>query len=637
MGLPVELEARGGFGLPEGIFPAQDRQLAGPAVAPCLQGPGRLPAAVVEGIFRPRQAVGGLTGLRVRGRLPDHHPAFFRRLHGVHGDQPVRRHRDSMGLAVKLEAGRGLGLFQGIFSAQDRQLVGDPVTPCLQSPGRLSLAVVEGVLGSGQAVGGLVRPGIGGGLFNADPALVHHFVEDLGPVHGGKGLCGVQGPDPADGLVAVRRLDLPDIIDLVGQGAQVVGPAVLPGRKDPLRLCIVPGVLDRGVEPEFRPLEALPRLSVLFIDTDLDITGSVFHPDILPLSLRQREGAEGLLLRHVALGHIGLLQIVGPGIQVKDRPVPVAAHPAVADGDRADLVGLVGIRIDPGRFRAGLVRVDAETDLVALRRLVEGVGAVFVHHIRIRAGLGQDHAGRLILLDPAQHIGLHPVPVALGAGADIDKDLVLVREGFGCRAGPVGGDQGPHAAAEVGPVIFDPGKLRIAHGHGLVAGCDGDLASISKAPGGGQVLAVIVQHRVIIQLDHDRVGDPGDIGKDRPPGPAPVIGHRADSHIFISVPVADIDGRRVSGVAALVGPDPQGLVVDLGGLADDLGPLQGGGCRPARPAGHALIGLVELLDRHPFLLNRFRSSCCICGIGRGSGTCLFRGGRGIVRGSSALL
>ncbi len=103
-----------------------------------------------------------------------------------------------------------------------------------------------------------------------------------------------------------------------------------------------------------------------------------------------------------------------------------------------------------------------------------------------------------------------------------------------------------------------------------MAGRNGNRAGMSsKSPVSGKFLPVIIQHCIVIQLDHHGIGDIGDIRKDRPSGKSAVIRDYTHALIFISLFIAGIDHRRVSGMSVSVSSDPQALVVDLCLLADD--------------------------------------------------------------------
>ena len=103
-----------------------------------------------------------------------------------------------------------------------------------------------------------------------------------------------------------------------------------------------------------------------------------------------------------------------------------------------------------------------------------------------------------------------------------------------------------------------------------MAGGDRNRTGISsESPVPGKFLPVTVQHRIVIELDHHGIGDIGHIRENGPSGKSPVIRDYTHALVFISLFIAGIDHRRVSGMSVAVPADPQTLVVDLSLLADD--------------------------------------------------------------------
>ena len=153
MRLRIHGKARGSFRFFERVAPAQDGQHVGSPVLAGRQRPGLLPAAVIQGVHRPRKAVDAAGGRRIRRRFAHLHRSFFRRQRGVcqlgpghlreilAGGEPFDRRDPRIAL-------RGCDLTQIIvLPGEDLQFIRLPVTPGDKNAFRLLF--VAGILDRG--------------------------------------------------------------------------------------------------------------------------------------------------------------------------------------------------------------------------------------------------------------------------------------------------------------------------------------------------------------------------------------------------------------------------------------------------------------------------------------------------------
>ena len=512
---------------------------------------------------------------------------------------------------IKLEARGRRRLPERIGTCINFQFIGNTVLSCFQSADTVSVRVIQSVYGTLKAVGAAfqvrIRRRIRGDFFYIYKAL-ERLILQFCP---GRRRHTVRGLQPVYAIVLLitfGRADLSHIVILACEHAEQIGLSVFSCCKNAHRLVAVPGILRIGIHSVPGPFKRFARPGVFFDDPRPGINRGVNRPDRHALAFCEYIWTEGLLMDLISSGGCKLLQIICAGRAVENRLIPdaaLAAHPSRND-IQFNCHPLVAVHMC--FFRAGLVCVEAEIDRSSVSSLMKAVVfLVGLPHIRIRAGLLQDQAGRKIFFNKSENIGLYPVSFLLYTPADINMYFIHVRKRFGSHAVFIGGNQRSKVLFQIRAVIFHTRELRIAHGHSFMAGCHCHLLRIApEASGFSQLLAIAVQHCIVIQPDHHTIRDLGDIGQGRPSGKSPVIRHYADTCIFIALFIADIDRRSMSSVSGDVPADPEFLIIDLRFLADNLSP--GRNKRGSGSFGQAAECKIKFSRCHPGL---FLNSLCL--------------------------
>ena len=342
--------------------------------------------------------------------------------------------RHLMACDVQGKSGRRLCLFQCIGTAFDGQDIGASVFICLQGTCGSAVTVIKCIDGSRKAVraGGIIciRRGIRRCFLYLHLACVR-LIGKLCP-HGFRyAFCDLQLVNLCILFEAFRRADLPHIIGFTRDHFDQVGFSVVSGRKHSCRSIPVARIFQIRIETVPGSCKDPPGSSILFDDSGFGIVGGIgdFDGQTAPLfhCIWPERGAVCL----VSPRSVQFLQIIGPRITVKDRLVPKAGFSVHSHRDLTDGICHVGIGIYPGFLCACLVSIDAEHYISAVCCLMKAVVcAVSIAHIGIGGYFLQHDAGRLILIDKAEYIGLHPLAVLLGARTDINVHLVEVGQGF---------------------------------------------------------------------------------------------------------------------------------------------------------------------------------------------------------------
>ena len=412
-----------------------------------------------------RNCIGSLAVSLRGGYLPHSDLSPAGRLFRLDNRHLSARDRDIAGLGIQCKSGRGTCLFERIGTGRDRQYIGSAVLFRCQCPHALSFPVIEGIDCAFETVEAAVQ-GVGlriqGTLFHLHAAGIG-FIGQFRPGDGSEALGGFQGENAAVLFISCRCTDLAHVISPAGKDLEQVGFSVFTCRESAQGGFLAARVLLVRIEGVFCARKRLRRICFLLDNTDFCIAGCVGNLDPHAFPLCHFVGSEGSLGCLVSLRCGQLLEIIGARRAVKDRLVPKTALSAHTHGDHTQLRCHIPVTVDLCLFGTGLICVDAEIDLSPVFRLKEVIAAVTVLHIRIRGGFRQDDPGGFLLLNKTEHIGLHPIAVALGASADIDMHPVQIRKGLCGRAASVGGDQGEQIAAHIGAVIGDPRKLRVAH------------------------------------------------------------------------------------------------------------------------------------------------------------------------------
>ena len=160
-----------------------------------------------------------------------------------------------------------------------------------------------------------------------------------------------------------------------------------------------------------------------------------------------------------------------------------------------------------------------------------------------------------------------------------------------------------------------------------MAGRDRDLLCMAPVtPVLCQLFTVSVKHGVVVQFDDHGIRHGLDPGEDRPSGQTAVIRHNADTLVFNSLTVLDIDRGRQIDVAVIIIADSELLIVDLRIFADDRSfgrdIARGRFCS----CSDTVEGAVKLLQGHPGF---FRRGFCGCRSGSIRRSGIRRGGTAV--------